>query len=75
MAFDQRAHYAEAARWFSAYLAEQPRGPLMGDAAGRLLEAHERDGNQAAARRAAKAYLRRFPDGPYAGQARRILGE
>lgn len=75
MAFDQRAHYAEAARWFSAYLAEQPRGPLMGDAAGRLLEAHERAGNRAAARDAAKAYLRRFPDGPYAGQARRILGE
>jgi transmembrane sensor len=75
MAFDQRAHYAEAARWFSAYLAEQPRGPLMGDAAGRLLEAHERAGNRAAAGAAAKAYLRRFPDGPYAGQARRILGE
>lgn len=75
MAFDQRADYAEAARWFTSYLAEQPNGPLMGDAAGRLLEAHERQGNRAAARRASEAYLSRFPDGPYASRARRILAD
>jgi TolA-binding protein len=75
MAFDQRADYAEAARWFAAYLKEQPNGPLMGDAAGRLLEAHQLQGKRAAARRDAKAYLRRFPDGPYASRAKRILAE
>jgi TolA-binding protein len=75
MAFDQRADYREAARWFEAYLAEQPNGPLMGDAAGRLLEAHERQGERVVARRDAEAYLRRFPDGPYASRARRILAE
>jgi transmembrane sensor len=75
MAFDQRADYAEAARYFTSYLAEQPSGPLMGDAAGRLLEAHERQGQKEAARRDAEAYLSRFPDGPYANRARRILAE
>lgn len=72
MAFDQRADYADAARWFAIYLAEQPNGALMGDAAGRLLEAHERRGDRAAAREAAQAYLQRFPDGPYASRAKRI---
>jgi transmembrane sensor len=75
MAFEQQADHDQAARWFASYLAEQPNGPLMGDAAGRLLEAHERRGDRLAARRAAQAYLRRFPDGPYAGKAGRILAE
>jgi transmembrane sensor len=72
MAFDQSADYPDAARWFATYLAEQPHGALMGDAAGRLLEAHERRGDRAAARDAAQAYLQRFPDGPYASRARRV---
>jgi len=75
IAFDQRGNYREAARWFEAYLAEQPNGPLMGDAAGRLLEAHERQGERAVVRRDAESYLRRFPDGPYASRARRILAD
>jgi transmembrane sensor len=74
MTFEQ-ADYGAAARWFSSYLDEQPNGPLMGDAAGRLIEAHELQGNRSAARRAAQAYLRRFPDGPYAGIASRILAK
>lgn len=75
IAFDRRGDYADAARWFAAYLAEQPNGPLMGDATGRLLEAHDRQGDRVAARHAAEAYLQRFPDGPYASRARRILAE
>ena len=75
MAFDQQGDYAGAARWFAAYLAEQPNGPLMGDASGRLLEAHERQGDRAAARRDAEKYLQRFPDGPYAKRAKRIFAE
>lgn len=75
MAFDQRGDYRDAAHWFQIYRSEQPNGALLGDAAGRLLEAYERQGRTAAAQAEAKAYLQRYPDGPYASRARRILGE
>ena len=64
MAFDQQADYGEAARWFATYLAEQPNGPLMGDASGRLLEAHERQGDRAAARRDAESVPAALPRRP-----------
>jgi len=75
LAFERRGAYAEAARWFATYLDEQPHGPLMGDAVGRLMEARQRAGDRPAARRDAENYLRRFPEGPYAGTARAILAE
>jgi TolA-binding protein len=75
MAFERQSDYAQAASWFATYVKEQPNGPLLGDAAGRLIEAHDARGDRSAARRAASAYLRRFPDGPYATKARSILGE
>lgn len=75
IAFDQRADYAEAARWFQAYLDQQPNGPLLGDAAGRLLQARARGADRAAARSEAERYLARFPAGPYAAEARKILSE
>ena len=75
LAFERRAAYGEAARWFGTYLDEQPAGPLMGDAVGRLMEARHRAGERAAARRDAERYLLRFPEGPYAGTARAILAE
>ncbi|HEY7375805.1 MAG TPA: hypothetical protein VIF57_26845 [Polyangia bacterium] len=75
LAFEKRGAYAEAARWFAIYLDEQPRGPLMGDAVGRLMEARQRAGDRPAARRDAQNYLQRFPEGPYAGTARAILAE
>ena len=58
-----------------AYRDEQPSGPLMGDAFGRLMEARDRSGDRLAARRDAEAYLKRFPGGPYAGIARLILAD
>ena len=73
LAFERRGAYSEAARWFATYLDEQPHGPLMGDAVGRLMEARHRAGDQPAARRDAERYLQRFPEGPYAGTARVIL--
>jgi len=73
LAFEERHAYREAARWFATYLDEQPSGPLMGDAFGRLMEARDRSGDRVAARRDAQAYLQRFPGGPYAGMARAIL--
>jgi TolA-binding protein len=75
VAFERRSDYTEAARWFSTYLDEQPSGPLMGDAIGRLMEARHRGGERSAARRDAERYLQRFPEGPYAGTARAILFE
>ena len=75
IAFDQRADYADAARWFKAYLEQLPNGPLMGDAAGRLMEARFRQGDREGARGEAQRYLTRFPVGPYASQARKILSE
>ena len=65
--------YARAADWFETYLREQPRGPLMGDAFGRLMEARLRSGDGAGARASAEQYLRRFPEGPYASEARGVL--
>jgi transmembrane sensor len=75
VAYERRGDYAEAARWFATYLDEQPSGPLMGDAVGRLMEARHRGGERAAARRDAERYLQRFPEGPYAGTARAIMFE
>ena len=54
---------------------EQPSGPLMGDAVGRLMEARHRAGDGVAARRDAQRYLERFPRGPYAATASAILAE
>lgn len=73
IAFEQRSAYEDAAHWFATYLREQPSGPLMGDAFGRLMEARLRAGDETGARSGAEQYLHRFPDGPYAPQARSIL--
>lgn len=74
IAFEKRAAYADAERWFATYLDEQPAGPLMGDAAGRLMEAAERAGARSRARGYAQRYLARFPEGPYAAKARALVG-
>ncbi len=73
VAFDQTHDYAQAAEWFSTSIREQPGGSLSREAAGRLLEALQRAGNVAAARRAAEDYLSRYPNGPHAAAARAIL--
>jgi TolA-binding protein len=71
--FEKDREYAEAAKWFETYLREQPTGPLMGDAFGRLMEARLHAGDGTGARASAAHYLRRFPEGPYASEARGIL--
>lgn len=75
IAFERRAAYSEAARWFSTYLDEAPNGPLMGDAVGRLMESRHRKGDREGARADAERYLRRFPRGPYATLATGLLNE
>jgi len=72
--FEKDQDYGQAASWFETYLREQPSGPLMGDAFGRLMEARLRAGDSVRARTSAEQYLRRFPAGPYSGEARGILG-
>jgi transmembrane sensor len=73
LAFDRDGAFAGAARWFETYLTEAPAGPLAREAAGRLIEAHERAGDRMAARAAARRYLARWPDGPHAAKARSLL--
>jgi transmembrane sensor len=72
-AFEQRGAYAEAAHWFSAYLAEQPGGTLAREAMARLMECHERGGDREAARAAARRYLDAYPAGPQAAKAKSLL--
>ncbi|MDF3071401.1 MAG: hypothetical protein K0R38_7002 [Polyangiaceae bacterium] len=71
--FDQRAAYADAARWFRTYLAEQPGGPFAREAEGRLMEALSRSGDGAGARKVAEGYLARHARGPHERVARQLL--
>lgn len=72
VAFDQRASYGAAAKWFALYLSEGG-GPYAREAAGRLIEARERSGDGAGALAAAKSYLSSYPDGPHAAHARLLV--
>jgi len=74
-AFEMDEAYGQAARWFEVYLREQPSGPLMGDAFGRMMQARARAGDGPGARESAEQYLHRFPKGPYAREARGILSK
>ncbi len=69
--FDQWRSYGKAATWFRTYIQENPRGPLIREARGRLMEALHRSGSEEA-RSLATEYLRDYPSGPYAELAQRI---
>jgi hypothetical protein len=71
--FDQRAAYAEAARWFRTYLAEQPQGPLAREAEGRLMESLSRAGDRVGARKVAEGYLAKYPGGPHERVAKQLV--
>ena len=73
IAFDQTRAYAEAAEWFATSVREHPEGSLVREAAGRLIEARRRAGDNAGARRAAADYLAHYPDGPHADLARSLV--
>jgi TolA-binding protein len=63
----------EAATWLETYLRERPNGRFAREAAGRLVEAYQRVGDESRARIAAERYLARYPDGPHAELARSVL--
>ncbi len=71
-AAEQERDNAQAERWFSVYLAEQPAGVLAGDALMRLAETRARGGDAAGAAAAARRYLALEPHGPHAARARRL---
>jgi TolA-binding protein len=73
IAQDQSRDYGGAAGWFMRYLSEQPGGAFAADALGRLVEATDKQGDGAGARRAAERYLTAYPSGSHAGYARRVL--
>jgi TolA-binding protein len=73
MSFDGSGAYAEAARWFSTYLAERPGGAFAPEATGRLMEAYERGGDRGAARAIAERYLARWPGGAHAALAQSLV--
>ena len=64
---------ASAAKWFERYLATARNPPLAEEAAGRLVEIYDQEGDAEAATRVAKGYLDRHPDGPRAARARKVL--
>jgi len=70
--FDQQRAYAKASEWFRVYVKENPSGPLIREARGRLMEASYRS-SSGDARVLATAYLRDYPAGPHAELAQRIL--
>ncbi len=70
VAFDLQRDFDAAARWFQAYLDERPRGALVREALGRLVESDVRRGAAAAAKSHGSRYLDRYPDGPHADVAR-----
>ena len=72
IAQDQSRDYAGAAGWYARYLSEQPGGGFAADAAGRLVEAEDRRGDEASARRAAERYLAAYPSGSHAAYAKSV---
>ncbi len=73
LAFDGAHAYADAHRWFKAYLAERPGGALAGEALGRTMEAEQRLGDLGAARETARSYIARYPAGAHADLANSLL--
>jgi len=73
VALEQEKDPDAAASWFSVYLQEQPSGPLIEEARGRILELRRHQGDPAAVQAAARAYIEHHPEGSRARLARALL--
>ena len=74
MAFDGRAAWSEAGRWFAVYLAERPGGALAPEALGRSMECAAKLGDRPRAREIAARYLAVYPRGAHAPLAKTLVG-
>jgi TolA-binding protein len=64
-----------AVQWFRAYLKQSPDGPLAEEARGRLIDAHLKSGNEAAAKQAASSYLAKHKEGVFKALAESVLAQ
>ncbi len=71
--FESEGNYAAAARWFEICYRENKSGPMAREAAGRLIEALNRAGEEKRAAIASKEYLTHFAQGPHANLAKKTL--
>lgn len=73
VALEQDRDPGAAAEWFERYVQEQPSGPLVEEARGRILEVRREQGDPGRVQAAARAYLEHHPDGSRARLARALL--
>ncbi len=73
VALEQNNEPGAAAHWFGVYVQEQPSGPLVEEARGRILEIRRGQGDRKPVQAAARAYLEHHPDGSRARLARALL--
>lgn len=73
VALEQKDEPSAAAQWFGVYVQEQPSGPLVEEARGRILEIRREQGDREQVQAAARAYLEHHPDGSRARLARALL--
>jgi len=70
---EQLKDHRAAVSWFSTYLAEVPAGSLVEEALGRKMDAAQRAGMTAEAKRTAALLLERHPASPFRPLAQQIL--
>ncbi|MBU1412101.1 hypothetical protein KKC22_11345, partial [Myxococcota bacterium] len=71
---EQLRDHRAAVSWFSTYLAEVPSGSLVEEALGRKMDAAQRAGMAAEARRTAAILVKQYPTSPFRPLANQILG-
>ncbi len=71
---EQLKDHRAAVSWFSTYLAEVPAGSLVEEALGRKMDAAQRAGMTAEAKRTAALLIERHPASPFRPLANQILG-
>lgn len=63
----------EGAHWFQVYLKENPGGPLVEEAMGRLIDASLKSGKRQQAEKAAQQYLEKYNEGMFYDLAKETL--